>query len=94
MIIQTVHLTVIRHIQHKMVESQVGQETGRRMSSQYYINFVGTTGFRKITLHNLTVRLLVTDYLILVFQYIADLLIGILVEGLDDYGIFRKTAQV
>ena len=84
MVIQTVHLTVIRYIQHKMVESQMGQEISRRMGSGNYINLIGTTGFRKIALQYLTVRLLVTDYLILVFQYIAYLFIGILIEGLDD----------
>ena len=94
MVIQTVHLTVIRHIQHKVVKGQMGQEIGRCVGSGNYIDLIGTTGFREITFQNPTVRPLVTDYLVLMFQYIANLLIGVLVEGLDDYGIFRNTAQV
>ena len=48
----------------------------------------------QIHVHIVTVRPVITDYLVLVFQYIANLLIGVLVEGLDDYGILRKTAQI
>ena len=94
MVIQTVHLTVIRYIQHKMVEGQMGQEISGCVGPRNYIHLIRATGFREITFQNPTVRPLVTDYLVLMFQYIANLLIGVLVEGLDDYGIFRNTAQV
>ena len=50
--------------------------------------------FGKVAFANLAVVLLVTDYLIFVLQYIAYLLVRILVEGLDDYGIFRQPAEV
>ena len=64
------------------------------MSPGNYVYVVRFPGFREVSLTNLAVGLLVTDYLIFVLQYIAYLLVRVLVEGLDDYGIFRQPAEV
>ena len=94
MVIQTVHLTVIRYIQHKMVEGQMGQEISGCVGPRNYIHVIGASIFGKVAFADSTVRQLVTDNLIPVLQNIAHLLVGILVECLDNNSFFRQTAEI
>lgn len=73
-----------------MIEGKMDQNIGRYVDTQNYINLIRCAIFPEIAFQNLTVKRLVTVHLILVFQFIAYLFIRIFVEGLDDYGIFRR----
>ena len=51
----------------------------------YYLRF---TAFREVTLINLTIGHLVANHLILMFQYLTDLLVGVLEKDLQHLRLF------
>lgn len=90
LVIQMVHFTVVENVQHKMVKSQMPQEVAGGMRTGNNINMFWITLFRTICLTDFTTGCFVTYNLITVFEDIADLFVGILVEGFDDNCTDRK----